>query len=422
MRNLFITLLLVKLCLGRGDCEPRHTPVELSLRSALEIAIRQNPDFQVVDQDVEVARALVEVAQQRPNPSLGYFLPVGRAEQKQKVVFNIPLETGGRRQARIVLAEDGTKEAELRRRQAELSLKNNARKAFVELAVARLALEQAQRQIAFLDQLVKVATRRFEDGDVAEAEIIRATFEREQLRRTIYPAELRLKQAQVTLNRLLGFPLLTNLQTIDDDILFPDGPIQDSQEWLVPEVTDLIELARANRPDLMLTAQQVQSAKDRVRLAKALQSPDVSLQASLIHDPVLPSFAYQVGVQVELPWGSNRRGEVRNAEASVEVAQLQRRVALAEAERSVISAYENYLAARRQMKHDLGVLAPLAGQVLKLSELIYELGEGDITQVLVASQSVLQQRRIYLADVLQFHIAIADLEMAVNANLIGDKP
>ena len=74
------------------------------------------------------------------------------------------------------------------------------------------------------------------------------------------------------------------------------------------------------------------------------------------------------------------------------------------------------------MKHDLGVLAPLAGQVLKLSELIYELGEGDITQVLVASQSVLQQRRIYLADVLQFHIAIADLEMAVNANLIGDKP
>jgi outer membrane protein, heavy metal efflux system len=425
-KPLGVLVLIVLFVLGRSSLSAADVPssetLSLTLNQALELAENRNPDLQVSDQGIEVASTAITIAGQRPNPSLTYAFPIGPAERKQRLVFNVPIETGGRRKARLSVAEDGVKEAELGRSRDRQVILNQTRNAFVELAIAEAALQQSRRDLEFLDRLVDVATRRFDAGDVAEADVIRAVFEREQFRRTLYPAENRVEIALVNLNRLLGHSLETKLDVLDDGYLFPTEASIEGPIWQVPDLPSLQDMARERRPDLALAAQQLETARDRIGLARANQSPDLALQASLLYDPFFPAFTYQAGIQIELPWGSDRGGEVKLAKSREEEALLRQQAMLANAEQAVALALNNYQTARRQLSQDLTVLRPQAELVLNLAEKIYELGQGDITEILVAGQSVQRQRQLFLADVAQLHQALGELELAVNSKLIGEKP
>lgn len=419
--KLFIFFILAFAACHLGAVGAPSDPVlQLTLGEALEMAERGSPDLLVVDQGVEVARSAVVIAGQRPNPSLGYAFPIGPAERKQRLIFNIPLETGGRRGARLALADAGVSEAELGVARARQLLLNQTRNAYVELAVAKAALKQNLGDLEFYGRLTDVATRRFEAGDIAEAEVIRADFEREQIQRLIYPAENRVEAGEIALNRLLGRALKTQIEVVDDGHLFPTDPLLEGSTWDVPSLEALQQIARERRPDLALARQGVETSQRRIALARANQSPDLSLQSTLLYDPYFPAFSYQVGVQLEIPLGSDRGGEVQQAQAREQESQLRQSVATADVETAVAVAWTNFQAARRQLSHDLKILKPRAAQVLSLSEKIYELGQGDITEVLLAGQSVLRQRQLYLADVAQLHRALGELELAVNATLIGD--
>ena len=127
-------------------------------------------------------------------------------------------------------------------------------------------------------------------------------------------------------------------------------------------------------------------------------------------------------MQIELPWGSDRGGEVEQARAQEEQALLRQEALLATAQQSVTLAFTNFQTARRQLYQDLKVLEPQAARVMDLAEKIYELGQGDITELLVAGQSVQRQRQLYLADVARLHQSLGELELAVNTRLIGEIP
>lgn len=399
--------------------EPSPETVRLTLRQAMDLAESANPELRLSEQGIDVARSSVTIAGQRPNPTVGVAVPIGPAERKQSLALTVPLETGGRRGARLLVAQATVREAEIARDQVRLVVLNQVRNAFVEFAVARAALDQSHQDLAFYDRLVDAAHRRYEAGDIAEAEVIRAEFEREGIKRTLYPAENRVRVALLNLNRLLGQPLGMGVEVVDDGWLFPTDA---RPAWDVPDLPTLLAMAKQNRPDLALTAQQRETARYQIALAEANQAPGIALQASLLYNPVTPAFTYLAGVQVELPWGSDRSGEVEQARARAQEALVREQATLVSAEYAVTLAWTNFLAARQQLRHDQDVLRPQAERVLFLAEQIYELGQGDITEVLVVGQSVQQQRQLLLADLARLHQALGELELAVNASLVGGTP
>lgn len=392
-------------------------PLQLTLPQALEMAEAANPDLHLSLQGIEVAKSNITIAGQRPNPTLGINTPIGPAERKQALLFILPLETGGRRDARLAVAESSVAEADLTQRQMRLTVLNGTRNAFVELAMARAALEQSKRDVEFNDRVVGAAQKRCEAGEIAEADVLRAKFEREQIKRLQYPAENRVDLALVNLNRLLGQNLQTQVETVDDGRLFPTRSDLDGPLWQLPEPLKLQEIARAQRPDLALNKQQTQTAVRQVELALANQAPAVSLTGSLLYNPAMPAFTYLAGVQVEVPFGSDRGGEVEQARARQEEATRRQQVTLATVDQAVMLAWNKVEAARRQLSHDLEVLKPQAERVLRLAEKIYDIGQSDITEVLLVGQSVQRQRQLLLADFTQLHQAIGELELAVGGKL-----
>jgi len=407
---------LVLLLLLAAQTAAAQEPVRLTLARTLELAELRNPDLHVSNQGVEVARTGVTIAGQRPNPTLLTQSPIGPAERKQTLGLLIPLETGGRREARLAVAEAGIQEATFVQQQARLVTLNGARNAFVELALANAGLEQSHRDLEFFDRLRDAAQKRFDAGDAAQAEVIRADFEREQTRRNLFPAQNRVEAARLSLNRLLGQPLETKVEVVDEGWLFPARP------WPLPDLPALREMARQRRPDLLLAAQQVETARLRTQLALANQAPALALQSTVLWNPFFPALSYQVGVQLEIPWGSDRGGEVDQARSQEEEARRRQDALLATADHAVTLAWTNLQAASRQLTQDLEILKPQSERVLALAEKIYEIGEGDITQVLLVGQSVQRQRQLLLADFTQLHQALGQLELAVNATLVGGKP
>lgn len=397
-------------------------PLRLTLPQALKMAEQANPDLRLAQQGVEVSRSGITIAGQRPNPTLGLNTPIGPAERKQQVMFLIPLETGGRRDARLAVADSLVQEADQTTRQTRLTVLNGTRNAFVELAVARATLDQSRRDVEFNDRVVTAAQHRFEAGEVAEAEVVRAKFEREQIKRLLYPAENRVEAALVSLNRLLGQSLDTPIETVEDAWIFPSLEDLKGPAWTLPELETLTAMARKQRPDLALNAQQSMTAQRQIELALANQAPAVSLQASLLYNPAMPAFTYLAGVQLELPWGSDRGGELEQARARQEEALRREAVTRASADQAVTLAWKKLEAARRQLSHDLEVLKPQAERVLYLAEKIYDIGQSDITEVLLVGQSVQRQRQLLLTDFALLHQALGELELAINANLVGGKP
>lgn len=414
-------LTLFFLLLAVAQAEPPPT-VRLTLPQALELAERANPDLRLAQQGTKVARSGITIAGQRPNPTLALNTPIGPAERKQQLLFLVPLETGGRRDARLAVAESTVQEADQTTRQARLTVLNGTRNAFVELAMARATLDQSRRDVEFNDRVVTAAQHRFEAGEVAEAEVVRARFEREQIKRLLYPAENRVEAALVSLNRLLGQSLDTPIETVDDGWIFPTVEDLKSPNWQLPDLPALTQMAHKQRPDLALNAQQSLTAQRQIELALANQAPAISLQATLLYNPAMPAFTYLAGVQLELPWGSDRGGELEQAQARREEVLRREQVVQATADQAVALAWKKFEAARRQLSHDLEVLKPQAERVLYLAEKIYDIGQSDITEVLLVGQSVQRQRQMLLTDFALLHQALGELELAINANLVGGKP
>src|SRR6185295_14623219 len=129
-----------------------------------QLALTNNLDIRAVQARYAVRRAAVRIAAQRPNPAV--TSEFSRDEPHQSMLFELPLELGGRRVRRIELAE-----AELKLTDAELAdafrrMRRDLRKAFygVILADQRIALSQADVDIS--QRVLRVADERYRAGAV----------------------------------------------------------------------------------------------------------------------------------------------------------------------------------------------------------------------------------------------------------------
>lgn len=79
-----------------------QTPPRLTLQSALELAEKQNLDLGAARRRRAVALAGIQIAKQRPNPSVNFGAL--RDTPHESLFFSQPLELGSKRQRRIEVA------------------------------------------------------------------------------------------------------------------------------------------------------------------------------------------------------------------------------------------------------------------------------------------------------------------------------
>ncbi len=380
----------------------------ITIDQALDRAARR-PSVEITRLDTDAARANARgAALPLYNPELSggggpQFGSTVRVVQFQ-VGLSQTIELGGKRSARIQLAnaEQGT--AEVASRGELLRARIEAWRAFERALVLR-DRQDTRRQVESLARALAAAMQNSAAAggvarlrvNVVVAEAGRATQER-------VAAEAEYATAQALLATAIG--------AAPGEQLDPAGAVPE-----LPAVQDRIDdlVARALRENPAVAASQTRLVESRARIADedARGVPDVTLGIGYAYAPD-PDGANAVVATVSIPLAVLNRNQGARAAARVMArrAEVERSHARTEVERAVRLAVENYERARGAVAgFDRGVVEKLA-ENLAAAQDAFAKGGLDFVELITAQRDLIASRLSFLDARLASVDAWADLALA----------
>ena len=408
MRSLLAALLAAPLCAVSAQAQsmsPFAGDDVLTLDEALANAHAATPLTQAAEAGVWAAQAGRTVAALRPNPSisvdtenaLGTGSYRGFEGSDTTVAFALPVELGGKRSARIAVAE-----ASERRAWIDLATAEADRRAAVTAAyVAAIASERraivADAQVAVTTENLRIARDRVMvganspiDEQRAALEQIRATTEAETARRTAAVSRAMLAQ-------YVGDDAGSALDQRWFDLAAGGG-----QGPTAPvDVQGTLALAAA--------AADTASAEAELRLARSQRAPDVTLTAGTRRLEASNDQAMIFGVSVPLPFFNGGKAAVTQAARERDRAEAQRRIALFEAEQKIATAEADRDRAATAVRASEPALVA-ASEAARIARIGYAEGKFDQIVLLDAERMLLDTRRAAIDARAAYHDAAARLE------------
>ena len=263
----------VLVCLVQANAGAQS--VSLSLEQSLARAREQAPQVLIARARIEEARGRLAGARVRfrENPTIDMGIGPRTTEvgtlTDLDVGFVQSFETGGQRAARIAGAEAGVA-------RETAAAADSTRGALRAVALAYLRTRYAQDRIELLlgaetvaAEVVTVAGRRYEAGDIAVLDVNIAKIARARARAARLAAEGERTVFAGQLQRLLGLDPGSNVVAA--------GSLRLQRR---PDLASLLAAA-ANRPDLRAIEADIRDAEADVRLGRAAARPDVGVGARL---------------------------------------------------------------------------------------------------------------------------------------------
>ncbi|MFB3921316.1 MAG: TolC family protein [Terriglobia bacterium] len=375
---------------------------KLTLQSALDLAERQNLDLAAARRRRAVAIAGIQIARQRPNPTLSF--EALRDSPHQTLLIEQPLELGTKRGRRIDVATEEGALTDMEISALARQVRRNTREAYYSALLARAESERLARVVELAERLERIARDRFEAGDIAQLEVIQAGLEASRARVDRQVAEQREKISRSQLNALMNVPTGTNWELA--------GKLDDMSA--IPDLNGLIVRARQSNPELQLLGQERKIEERRRALLKSERFPNLAVQVgSDFNAP--PDFRAgpRGALAMELPLFSRNQGEIAQSLAADQVLSAE-----SDARARAISArlearYFEIKAQETQVELYRIKLLPVARQVEGLAEESYRAGRTSILSVVQAQQSIQEVERSYLESLFALQSMIADLEEAI---------
>lgn len=358
----------------------RWTPELLSLA-----AIALHPDLDVARAEWQAARAALRTAAERPNPTAS----VG-VEHKatggngspwvSTLALDVPIETAGKRGARVEQAKALTAAAAADLDQAVWTVRTRTANAAVDLASARQLAEERRREVALREEIVTMLERRLAVGEAAQPDVTRMRADARASRLLLREEEGRGAEREAALAASIGIPRAA-LPPLDLSMSSP-SPFVDA--------TRLRTLALTARPDVLAALARYDAAEQALRLEVRKQYPDLHIGPGIGWDQ--GAFRWAISAAAEIPIFNQHRGPIGEAEAqrgtaAAQLAALQSRIlsdldaALAneatararfeEAERLVASRHALVSAARHQF--DAGEIDRLALRSQEVESVLAEI-------------------------------------------------
>ncbi len=400
------------------DPECGSVPSTLDWAGAQRRLARCNRELRVALRTTDAPLADIRVAGQRPNPTLSAGLgnvnpQLGVGTSGNPLDYQLDyvarldqtVERGGKRGLRVESAEHAW-------RASRWSAADTLRQQQLALAQAWIALWGAQERLRLQDDVLQLyrrtldaAQRRLKAGDVAAADVARIELD---VRRA--ETEIALADGE----RIAARNAVASLLAIDasGDALRAGEPWPTAGDAAAP----LLAPGEAERPDLQAARARQAAADAQSRLARSLQTRDVTIgvQAERYAPPA--GGGWLLGAFVSLPLFVNHRyeGEIARAEADRAIAEESRSRIEQQAradQRRLLDARASAGARRTALERDA---LPLAEKVAANAELAYRKGAGTVLELLDA----LRQLRALQLEALQARLDHDRADAAARAEML----
>lgn len=388
----------------------------LSLETVLDQFLRKNLSVEAARLEVGVAEAERIGARLRPRPGLTISAenlrlsgetPASRL-QEYGISVAQPIELGNRKALRMEVAERTVSVSEARLTEVLRRQLFDLKRTYYESVLARVLLDTEQENRDNFEGLVKFNTVRFEEGYIAEGELLKVRLERTKFDFAVANAELGLRRAKIRLLELIGerdFERALRVET--------------SNRLQVPPVNlnlaQLKETALVNRPEIKVAEAEL-----------ALAGVSIKLERSRAKGEVTPYLGYKrvgvdntvlAGVTVPLPIGNRNQSGIARSEAEQKVSEtnlnLVRNRTLAEVE----TAYRAYETAREQVRAYEAGLLKQADESREIQLGAYQEGATELITLIEAQKTRTEVRANYYRAIFDYYTSIFQLELATGTDI-----
>jgi cobalt-zinc-cadmium efflux system outer membrane protein len=375
----------------------------LTLVQALERAGATSPAREAAAAGIRAAEAQRRVAALRPNPSIvaeaenvaGTGIYKGLSSSETTVGLAFPIELGGKRGARIAVADAQASRVSLEAAVALADLRLRVTQAYNDAAAAQRRAVIAREQVGIATEALRAARVRVQAGRASPLEEQRADVARIAAEGAAERAERTAAVTAGNLARLIGgHPGSLDLGWFDRvGGIGPQASIE----------VDGTLAAAAARADFA-------TASAQVRLARSQRVPDVTLSASARRLEQTNDTAAVFGLSIPLPVFNSGRAGVDLAAAQRQQADAQRRVVLLDAVQAIATAQGEAYNAATTARNATGPALAAAQEAARIARIGYREGKFGQLDLLDAERTLSETRQAAIEALAAFHDAQARLE------------
>ena len=388
----------------------------LSIEAAMEQFLKKNLAVQAARLEVGVAEAERVGAQLSPRPGLTVNVEnlrlSGETPANKLHEYGIsvaqPIELGNRKSLRMEVAERTVSVSEARLTEVLRRQLFDLKRTYYESVLAGVLLGIEQENRDNFEGLVKFNTVRFEEGYIAEGDLLKVRLERTKFDFAVANAQLNLSKAKIRLLELMGDPDFERATKVDVSNTLRVPPVE-------LNLSQLRETALVNRPEIKIAEAELALAQSTIKLersrAKGELTPYVGYKRVGVDNTLL------AGVTVPLPIGNRNQSGIARAEAEQKVSethlQLVRNRTLAEVE----AAYRAYETAREQVRaYEAGLLRQ-ADESREIQLGAYQEGATELITLIEAQKTRTEVRANYYRAIFDYYTSIFQLELATGTDI-----
>ena len=410
--SLLLVLWMPLTLLGQTPLSPDY----LSLETATDQFLRKNLAVEAARLEVGVAEADRIGAGLRPRPGLTVSAenlrlsgetPASRLHEYGISVAQ-PIELGNRKALRMEVAERTVSISEARLTEVLRRQLFDVKRTYYESVLARVLLEIEQENRDNFEGLVKFNTVRFEEGYIAEGDLLKVRLERTKFDFAVANAQLALRRAKIRLLELIGerdFERAVRLE-ISNRLQAPPVDLN---------LMQLKETALVNRPEIKVAEAELALAQSSIKLERSRAKGEVTPYGG--YKRVGVDNTLLAGVTVPLPIGNRNQSGIARAEAEQKVAETSlsfvRNRTLAE----VDAAYRAYETAREQVRAYEAGLLKQADESREIQLGAYQEGATELITLIEAQKTRTEVRASYYRAIFDYYTSIFQLELATGTDI-----
>ncbi|MDH0733748.1 TolC family protein [Pseudomonas sichuanensis] len=358
----------------------------LSLDQALAAAFAENPELAAAGREIGIAEGERRQAGLIPNPELSWEVEDTRRDTSTTTVtLSQPLELGGKRGARIDVAQAGQTVAQLELERQRNGLRADVIQAFHAALRAQTALELAQQSQTLTERGLRVVQGRVKAGQSSPVEATRAQVQLAQAEAAVRRARTERSVAWQSLARLTG-SAQAGFDSLDGTTLSP-GPAPQAEQ-LLGKVEQTAEWR--------LAAAQIERGEASLGSEKAKRIPDLTVSVGSQYSREDRERVNVVGLSMPLPLFDRNQGNVLAASRRADQARDLRNAVELRLRSDTRSALDQWATAMGEVQAYDRTILPAAQQAVDTATRGFEMGKFAFLDVLDAQRTLIEARGLYL--------------------------
>jgi cobalt-zinc-cadmium efflux system outer membrane protein len=383
-RVIQLALIAVVSCFSHSLCAQTQTQTKtvFTLDQLVQLALESNPQVMASRDQTRASSGQLRSAKAIPNPEFEVNTGQQRGTSGSLTTGNVsswavtqPLDMPYTRFPRVNAAEASMRAAEANRVAFEVETIARVRQGFYELVRREAEARAADEDMDLTKQIQNRMQLRYDVGETARFELIRAQTEFLNAEIVAQASKLRIEQARSQLRKLVGFNLPVNFE------------IQAKAEKLpqLPELKVLLTELRNQSPELKRAKAEVEASESRLSFEQNSRLPRLSVKAQQYNDPNFTDRLY--GLVVSIPIWDFRSGQITEAESNASRARNQLNAQTQNLEAQLESAYKLYEMTSFQVKTLDEKVVQLAASARRIAETSYRYGERGMLEYLDAQRT-----------------------------------